>query len=78
MINISLAHRYHIRPLVKASGPIWNLDETKPIWADKAGGYAIQGEIGYKFVRKIDGDFYNVMGLPIGRLYHVLKDMGLI
>ena len=39
---------------------------------DKAGAYAIQG-IGAKFIKKIDGDFYTIMGLPIGELYHHLK-----
>ena len=34
---------------------------------DKAGGYAIQGLFA-KYIKRIDGDFYNVMGLPINRL----------
>ncbi len=40
---------------------------------DKAGSYAIQGK-GAKFVKKIDGDFYTVVGLPCQKLYHVLKN----
>jgi len=39
---------------------------------DKAGAYAIQG-LASLFIRKIIGDYYNVMGLPINRLYTVLK-----
>ncbi|MBE7092150.1 MAG: septum formation protein Maf [Clostridiales bacterium] len=39
---------------------------------DKAGSYAVQG-IGAKFVKKINGDFYTVMGLPCQRLYEELK-----
>ena len=39
---------------------------------DKAGAYAIQG-IGAKFIKSIDGDFYTIMGLPIGELYHRLQ-----
>ncbi|MDD3999352.1 MAG: Maf family protein [Bacilli bacterium] len=39
---------------------------------DKAGGYAIQGLFG-KHVKKIHGDFYNVMGLPLNRLYQEIK-----
>jgi septum formation protein len=39
---------------------------------DKAGGYAIQGLFG-KHVKSIQGDFYNVMGLPINRLYQEIK-----
>lgn len=38
---------------------------------DKAGAYAIQG-LGAKFVKTIDGDYYTIMGLPIGELYHRL------
>lgn len=39
---------------------------------DKAGAYGIQGYFA-KYIEKIDGDYYNVVGLPIGRLYHELK-----
>ena len=39
---------------------------------DKAGAYAIQG-LGSKFIKKIDGDFYAIMGFPIGEVYHRLK-----
>lgn len=39
---------------------------------DKAGGYAIQG-IFAKHIKKINGDFYNVMGLPINRLNNEIK-----
>lgn len=39
---------------------------------DKAGAYGIQ-EKGALLVKRIDGDFYNVMGLPIARLSRVLK-----
>lgn len=39
---------------------------------DKAGSYGIQGK-GMTLVRRVSGDFYNVMGLPVGRLSRVLK-----
>lgn len=39
---------------------------------DKAGAYGIQGEAGM-FIEKIDGDYYNVVGLPIGRLIREIK-----
>lgn len=41
-------------------------------YADKAGGYAIQGG-GAVFVSGIIGDYYNVMGLPIGRLMQEMQ-----
>lgn len=40
---------------------------------DKAGAYGIQEWIGAIAVSKIEGSFYNVMGLPIHKLYQVLK-----
>ncbi len=39
---------------------------------DKAGGYAIQEWIGMVGISKIEGDYYNVMGLPVGKLYRKL------
>lgn len=41
---------------------------------DKAGAYGIQEWIGAVAVSKIDGSFYNVMGLPVHRLYQILKE----
>jgi len=40
---------------------------------DKAGAYGIQEWIGYIGVQGISGSFYNVMGLPVQRLYRELK-----
>lgn len=42
---------------------------------DKAGAYAIQG-IGAVLVKKIEGDFFNVMGLPLNSLTEALKKFG--
>lgn len=41
---------------------------------DKAGAYGIQEWIGMIGVKRISGSFYNVMGLPVARLYHELLD----
>ncbi len=46
------------------------LDTDEPY--DKAGAYGIQGLFG-KFVKGIDGDYNNVVGLPLSRLYQELK-----
>lgn len=48
------------------------VDKYQPY--DKAGAYGIQEWIGYVGVRSIEGSFYNVMGLPIQRLYQELKN----
>ena len=40
---------------------------------DKAGSYGIQEWIGYMGIKGIKGSFYNVMGLPVQRLYALLK-----
>lgn len=42
---------------------------------DKAGAYGIQGKGGRMLVEKIDGDFYNVVGLPIARVARTIRDM---
>jgi len=43
---------------------------------DKAGAYAIQG-LGAVFIKKIEGDFFNVMGLPLYALIDSLKEFGI-
>ena len=42
---------------------------------DKAGSFDIQGK-GAFFIRKVDGCFYNVVGLPLKKLYHIFKKLG--
>tara|TARA_Y100001972_G_scaffold95045_1_gene117018 strand:+ start:637 stop:1212 length:576 start_codon:yes stop_codon:yes gene_type:complete len=48
------------------------IDTCKPY--DKAGAYGIQDWIGLTKIRKIEGSYFNVMGLPIHPLYHMLKE----
>ena len=40
---------------------------------DKAGAYGVQEWIGYIGMTNINGSYFNVMGLPVQRLYHELK-----
>lgn len=47
------------------------VDKYKPY--DKAGAYAIQEWIGVVGIKSINGDFYNVMGLPVSRVVRELK-----
>ncbi len=49
------------------------VDNYKPY--DKAGAYAIQEWIGVVGIRSINGDFYNVMGLPVSRVVQVLQNL---
>lgn len=49
------------------------LKEFKPY--DKAGAYAIQEWIGINKITKIEGDYYNVVGFPMSRIYPVLKTL---
>jgi septum formation protein len=42
---------------------------------DKAGGYAIQGRAG-RYISRIEGCYFNVVGLPLARLHALLRDLG--
>ena len=50
------------------------VESGKPL--DKAGSYGIQGSFA-TYVREIRGDYNNVVGLPVGRLYQELKKLGI-
>jgi septum formation protein len=42
---------------------------------DKAGGYAIQG-LASKYVSRVEGCFFNVVGLPVARVSRMLREAG--
>jgi septum formation protein len=44
-------------------------------WRDRAGAYAIQG-IGSGLVQRVDGDYFNVVGLPVAELVRLLATIG--
>ena len=52
------------------------VDEYKPY--DKAGAYGVQEWIGYVAIGTIKGSFYNVMGLPVHKVFSLLKEFGAI
>ncbi len=49
------------------------VEKYKPY--DKAGAYAIQEWIGVVGIKSVDGDFYNVMGLPVSRVVKALRQL---
>ena len=49
------------------------VDNYKPY--DKAGAYAIQEWIGVTGIKSVNGDFYNVMGLPVSRVVQALRSL---
>jgi septum formation protein len=52
---------------------VFYVDHYKPY--DKAGAYAIQEWIGVVGIKSIEGDFYNVMGLPISRVVNFINSV---
>lgn len=69
-VTFSAGSIVHFAPLEKAEIEYY-VDKYKPF--DKAGSYGIQEWIGYVGVESIKGSFYNVMGLPVRKLYEQLR-----
>lgn len=59
----------HFHPITEAQITYY-IDQYKPY--DKAGAYGIQDWIGVVGIKGIEGDFYNVMGLPVSKLLSYL------
>jgi septum formation protein len=71
---VSFAERSEVYIKKLTDDEIWHyIKNYKPF--DRAGSYGIQDWFGYIAVEKIEGCFYNVMGLPVSRLYDELKRM---
>ncbi|SDD68538.1 Maf family protein [Niabella drilacis] len=52
---------------------VYYIDRYQPF--DKAGSYAIQEWIGVTGIKNINGDFYNVMGLPVSRILQEIRKL---
>jgi septum formation protein len=63
--------RVHFRPL---DPPLMTWYLRSGEWRDRAGGYAIQGR-GAALVESIEGDFWNVVGLPVPELLRLAPDL---
>lgn len=73
-VTFSECTKVHVSPMTEEEIQSY-VDTGEPL--DKAGAYGIQGLFG-KYITGIDGDYYNVVGLPIANLYRHLKENGLL
>ncbi len=69
-ISFADVTQVHFNPLTLAEIEYY-VDNFKPY--DKAGSYACQEWIGAVAIKKFEGDYFNVVGLPINRVYKELK-----
>ena len=69
--SFSVRSKVHFRALDREEIEYY-VDCYRPF--DKAGAYGIQEWIGYVGIEGLEGSFYNVMGLPVQRLYSILKE----
>ncbi len=74
VVSFSETTLVEFHPLTKNQIEFY-VDKFKPY--DKAGGYAIQEWMGVVGIKKITGDFYNVMGLPVSKLIQTLSELKL-
>lgn len=72
--SFSVVTTVYFRPLTPAQIAHY-VSRYQPF--DKAGAYAIQEWIGMVGIEKIDGDYYNVMGLPVGEVVRRLQSVGM-
>jgi len=72
-LSKSVETKIHVRKLTLAEIDAY-VKSKEPL--DKAGAYAIQG-LGAVIVEKIEGDYFNVVGLPLSALTEALKEFGI-
>lgn len=72
IISKSVVTKVYVRKLTEEEIRAY-ISSGEPL--DKAGAYAVQG-LGAVFIEKIEGDFFNVMGLPLAALSESLKKFG--
>ena len=58
---------------LEAAEILFYVDNYRPY--DKAGAYGIQEWIGYVGIEAIEGSYFNVMGLPVDKVYKALKEL---
>ncbi len=75
MHQFSQTTKVQFHPLSKDQIEFY-VEQYKPF--DKAGAYAIQEWIGVIGIESIQGDFYNVMGLPVSTVVQKLKQLGVV
>lgn len=68
-INHAVKTDVYVNPMTDEE--IWNYIESEEV-LDKAGAYGIQGKFAI-YIEKIEGDYYNVVGLPISYIYEELN-----
>jgi septum formation protein len=72
-LSESVETKVYIKKLTRAEIDAY-IKSKEPL--DKAGAYAIQG-LGAVIVEKIEGDYFNVIGLPLSALTEALKEFGI-
>jgi septum formation protein len=72
-LSKSIETKVYVRKLTSAEIDTY-VKSKEPL--DKAGAYAIQG-LGSVIVERIEGDYFNVMGLPLSALTEALKEFGI-
>ena len=73
VINYAVGTKVHVNAMTEDE--IYAYVATKdPL--DKAGAYGIQGRFA-AYIDRIEGDYYNVVGLPVSRVYQTLKEIGI-